>query len=116
MYATLASRDVDCCLIPESNFYLEGGGGLFEFIEKRLKENGHMVIVIAEGAAQDLISEDSQTTNDTKKQDASGNKVLQDVGLWISQKIKDHFAKHQSLAITLKYIGLNNDQTLLTSN
>ncbi|KAL0330398.1 UNVERIFIED_CONTAM: ATP-dependent 6-phosphofructokinase [Sesamum radiatum] len=24
MYATLASRDVDCCLIPESPFYLEG--------------------------------------------------------------------------------------------
>ncbi|XVF35391.1 hypothetical protein REPUB_Repub18cG0141700 [Reevesia pubescens] len=42
MYATLASRDVDCCLIPESPFYLEGSGGLYEFIEKRLKENGHM--------------------------------------------------------------------------
>ncbi|XP_028097710.1 ATP-dependent 6-phosphofructokinase 2-like [Camellia sinensis] len=23
MYATLASRDVDCCLIPESPFFLE---------------------------------------------------------------------------------------------
>ncbi|KAK9149378.1 hypothetical protein Scep_008135 [Stephania cephalantha] len=34
MYATLASRDVDCCLIPESPFYLEGEGGLFEFMEK----------------------------------------------------------------------------------
>ncbi|KAF6134393.1 hypothetical protein GIB67_005785 [Kingdonia uniflora] len=37
MYATLASRDVDYCLIPESPFYLEGMGGLFEFIEQRLK-------------------------------------------------------------------------------
>ncbi|KAI9117306.1 hypothetical protein K1719_011472 [Acacia pycnantha] len=43
MHATLASRDVDCCLIPESNIYLEGEGGFFEFIEKRLKENGHMI-------------------------------------------------------------------------
>ncbi|KAL4292908.1 uncharacterized protein [Arachis hypogaea] len=43
MYATLASRDVDCCLIPESPFYLEGPGGLLEFVERRLKENGHMV-------------------------------------------------------------------------
>ncbi|GFZ15154.1 phosphofructokinase 4 [Actinidia rufa] len=50
MFATLASRDVECCLIPESPFYLEGQGGLFEFIEQRLKENGHMVIVLAEGA------------------------------------------------------------------
>ena len=85
MYATLASRDVDCCLIPESPFHLEGPGGLFEFTEKRLKENGHMVIVIAEGAGQELVSESIQSLN---KQDASGNKLLQDVGLWISQKIK----------------------------
>lgn len=82
MYATLASRDVDCCLIPESPFFLEGRGGLFEFIEKRLKENGHMVIVIAEGAGQDLLSESMN------QQDASGNKLLKDVGLWISQRIK----------------------------
>lgn len=85
MYATLASRDVDCCLIPESPFYLEGPGGLFEYIEKRLKENGHMVIVIAEGAGQDLLSESLRSSN---QQDASGNKLLQDVGLWISQRIK----------------------------
>lgn len=85
MYATLASRDVDCCLIPESPFYLEGAGGLFEYIEKKIKENGHMVIVIAEGAGQDLLSEVLRSSN---QQDASGNKLLQDVGLWISQSIK----------------------------
>lgn len=84
MYATLASRDVDCCLIPESPFYLEGPGGLFEYIEKRLKEYGHIVIVIAEGAGQELLKESIRTD----QADASGNKLLQDVGLWISQKIK----------------------------
>ncbi|XP_021276334.1 ATP-dependent 6-phosphofructokinase 6 isoform X1 [Herrania umbratica] len=100
MYATLASRDVDCCLIPESPFYLEGSGGLYEFIEKRLKENGHMVIVIAEGAGQDLLSESLQSMD---QQDASGNKLLQDVGLWISHRIKEHFAK-KKMPINLKYI------------
>ncbi|KAK7335408.1 hypothetical protein VNO80_27230 [Phaseolus coccineus] len=60
LYATLASRDVDCCLIPESPFYLEGPG-------------------------QELVSESIQSLH---KQDASGSKLLQDVGLWISQKIK----------------------------
>ncbi|XP_062090947.1 ATP-dependent 6-phosphofructokinase 3-like [Humulus lupulus] len=100
MYATLASRDVDCCLIPESPFYLEGPGGLFEYIEKRLKENGHLVLVIAEGAGQELLSESMHM----EKEDASGNKVLKDVGLWISQRIKDHFAKQRKMAITLKYI------------
>lgn len=76
---------MDCCLIPESPFYLEGTGGLFEYIEKRLKENGHMVIVIAEGAGQNLVSESIRTM---EQKDASGNKLLHDVGLWISQKIK----------------------------
>ncbi|KAG7023628.1 ATP-dependent 6-phosphofructokinase 3 [Cucurbita argyrosperma subsp. argyrosperma] len=84
MYATLASRDVDCCLIPESPFYLEGPGGLYEYISRCLKDNGHMVIVIAEGAGQELLS----GSLDSDKLDASGNKLLQDVGLWISQKIK----------------------------
>ncbi|PSS18026.1 ATP-dependent 6-phosphofructokinase [Actinidia chinensis var. chinensis] len=98
MYATLASRDVDCCLIPESPFYLEGPGGLFEYMEKTLKENGHMVIVIAEGAGQELLM------SSMDQQDASGNKLLQDVGLWISQKIKDHFTKRKNIVINLKYI------------
>ncbi|XP_060173608.1 ATP-dependent 6-phosphofructokinase 3-like isoform X2 [Lycium barbarum] len=102
MYATLASRDVDLCLIPESPFYLEGDGGLFEYVEKRLKESGHMVIVIAEGAGQELLAEENAHAK--KEQDASGNKLLQDVGLWISQKIRDHFAKKPNMPITLKYI------------
>ncbi|CAL0327314.1 unnamed protein product [Lupinus luteus] len=101
MYATLASRDVDCCLIPESPFYLEGKGGLFEFIEKRLRENEHMVIVIAEGAGQDLFTEHMR---DMSQKDASGNKLLQDVGLWISHRIKDYFARTNKMSITLKYI------------
>ncbi|PPR92727.1 hypothetical protein GOBAR_AA27943 [Gossypium barbadense] len=101
MYATLASRDVDCCLIPESPFYLEGPGGLFEYIERRLKENGHMVLVIAEGAGQELLSESLQSMT---QKDASGNKLLQDVALWISQRIKDHFSKERKMTINLKYI------------
>ncbi|XP_010924464.1 ATP-dependent 6-phosphofructokinase 3 [Elaeis guineensis] len=101
MYATLASRDVDCCLIPESPFYLEGKGGLFEYIEKRLKENGHMVIVVAEGAGQDLIAESLRSM---QHEDASGNKLLDDVGFWLSQKIKDHFTRKQMMVINLKYI------------
>ncbi|KAK9077680.1 hypothetical protein SSX86_006017 [Deinandra increscens subsp. villosa] len=102
MYATLASRDVDLCLIPESPFYLEGEGGLLEYVEKRLKDNGHMVIVVAEGAGQELLAAENLKTSTA--QDASGNKLLQDVGLWISDKIKGHFAKIPSMPITLKYI------------
>ncbi|KAL0547233.1 hypothetical protein IC582_017162 [Cucumis melo] len=99
--ATLASRDVDCCLIPESPFYLEGTGGLFEFIEQRLKENGHIVIVLAEGAGQDFIARDMHAA---EEKDASGNRLLLDVGPWLSQKIKDHFTKVQKMAVNMKYI------------
>ncbi|XP_020687355.1 ATP-dependent 6-phosphofructokinase 6 isoform X1 [Dendrobium catenatum] len=101
MYATLASRDVDCCLIPESPFYLEGKGGLYEFIEKRLKENGHMVLVVAEGAGQELIAESMRSMD---HEDASGNKLLLDIGLWLSQKIKDYFSSKKKMTINLKYI------------
>ncbi|KAF6165270.1 hypothetical protein GIB67_042686 [Kingdonia uniflora] len=47
-----------------------GPGVLFEFIQKCLKEIGHMVIVIAEGAGQELLPESQNV------QKASGNKVL----------------------------------------
>lgn len=75
----------DCCLIPESTFYLEGQGGLFEFVEQRLKENGHMVIVLAEGAGQEYVAQNFHAADE---KDASGNRLLLDVGLWLTQKIK----------------------------
>lgn len=101
MNATLASRDVDCCLIPESPFYLEGRGGIFEFIEQRLKENGHLVIVVAEGAGQECVASEVNTVDE---KDASGNKLLLDVGPWLSNKIKDHFTKLPKMAVNMKYI------------
>ncbi|MCO5564093.1 hypothetical protein L7F22_017749 [Adiantum nelumboides] len=99
MYATLASRDVDLCLIPEVPFYLEGEGGLYEFVEKRLQESGHMVIVVAEGAGQELMEESLNASHD-----ASGNQLLRDIGLWISQKLKDHYSSTKKKSLNLKYI------------
>lgn len=72
-------------MIPESPFYLEGRGGLFEFVEERLKENGHIVIVLAEGAGQEYVAQDLHQVDE---KDASGNRLLLDVGLWLSHKIK----------------------------
>ncbi|KAF6170809.1 hypothetical protein GIB67_015761 [Kingdonia uniflora] len=113
MYATLANRDVDCCLIPESPFYLEGPGGHFEFIDQRLKENGHMVIMLAEGTGQEHVAERMDVVG---VKDASGNKLLLDVGLWISQEIKDHFSKNQKMAINIKYIDRTNIVRAIPSN
>lgn len=72
-------------MIPESPFYLEGPGGLFEFVEQRLKENRHVVIVVAEGAGQEFVS---QTMQSIDEKDASGNRLLLDVGQWLTQKFK----------------------------
>eukprot|EP00245_Coleochaete_scutata_P005262 TRINITY_DN18692_c0_g1_i1.p1 TRINITY_DN18692_c0_g1~~TRINITY_DN18692_c0_g1_i1.p1 ORF type:complete len:598 (-),score=82.73 TRINITY_DN18692_c0_g1_i1:879-2672(-) len=102
MHATLASRDVDCCLIPEVPFYLDGPGGLIEFVEKRLRENGHMVLVVAEGAGQELIAETIGKSMDTS--DASGNRLLLDVGHWLSNQLKEHFLKTHKEGLNLKYI------------
>ncbi|KAI5383554.1 hypothetical protein KIW84_070798 [Lathyrus oleraceus] len=90
MYATLASRDVDCCLIPESPFYLEGPGGVLEFIEKRLREQGHTVIVIAEGAGQELILPSDKSNKN--RPDAASDDLFHDVGLWCRAKSLDELA------------------------
>nr|GEU77945.1 ATP-dependent 6-phosphofructokinase 6-like [Tanacetum cinerariifolium] len=60
-------------LISESPFYLDGEGGLLEYVERRLKDNGHMVIVVAEGAGQELLA--AETLKTSTAQDASGNKL-----------------------------------------
>ncbi len=76
----------DLCLIPEVPFYLEGPGGLYEFVDQRLHESGHMVIVVAEGAGQELIAE--SMGSHANLVDPSGNPLLLDVGLWLSQNLK----------------------------
>lgn len=75
----------DCCLIPESPFYLEGKDGLYAFVEQRLKENRHMVIVLAEGAGQEEVAKSMHSIDE---KDASGNRLLLDVGLWLLKKLK----------------------------
>ncbi|PKI71466.1 hypothetical protein CRG98_008139 [Punica granatum] len=102
LYATLSSRDVDCCLIPENDFFLEGKGGLFEFLERRLRDNGHAVIVVAEGAGQDLIP---RTDAQSEEKDESGNPVFLDVGGWLKSELKKWWARdHPNELFTVKYI------------
>ncbi|KAL5576349.1 hypothetical protein UlMin_018048 [Ulmus minor] len=102
LHATLSSRDVDCCLIPETDFYLEGKGGLFEFLDQRLKENGHAVLVVAEGAGQKLIP---RTDAQKQERDESGNLVLLDVGGWLKSELKKWWQRdHANELFTVKYI------------
>ncbi|KAJ7526003.1 hypothetical protein O6H91_17G077200 [Diphasiastrum complanatum] len=98
--ATLSSRDVDCCLIPEVPFFLHGEGGLLEFMEQRLKANGHAVIVMAEGAGQDLIPREGENSIDD-----SGNVANLDIGPWLSKQLKQWWKeKYPDRLFTVKYI------------
>jgi hypothetical protein len=57
-----------------------------------------MVIVVAEGAGQDLIA---KSMNFADTEDASGNKLLLDVGLWLSQKIKVRFLVPSFISLSM---------------
>ena len=54
-YATLATGDADFVLIPEVPFDLDGEHSFLGVLRRRLDESGHAVIVVAEGAGQDLL-------------------------------------------------------------
>ena len=95
--AALASREVNFVLIPESDFDLEGPGGLLVSLEKRLKERRHAVIVVAEGAGQRYLADLPQT------KDPSGNIKLKDIGTYLAERIHRHFAEI-NMEINLKYI------------
>jgi len=92
----LASHETNFCLIPEVPFELDGPNGFLHHLEERLEKRGHAVIVVAEGAGQELLA----ATNAT---DASGNKKLADIGVYLRDKINEYFAK-KNIQINLKYI------------
>jgi len=81
-YAALASHDVDFVLIPEVPFLLEP---FLRELRDRVRQRGHAVVVVAEGAGQDLLEYDGAV-------DASGNARLADIGGLLRQRITAEFA------------------------
>jgi 6-phosphofructokinase 1 len=98
--AAIASTDVDVVLIPEIPIRLEGELGLFEFLERRLSRSKHAVIVVAEGAGQELCAESDGSGPLT---DPSGNVRLGDVGVILKSEIVEHF-RQKRVEVTLKYM------------
>lgn len=95
--ATLASQHANFTLIPEQTLHLEGERGFLSALEARMRMRRHAVIVVAEGAGQDLIAADGVS------RDASGNKKLEDIGVFLKQQIERHFAARR-LGVSIKYI------------
>lgn len=98
--ATLASLDVNFCLVPEVRFDLEGEGGLLEALTQRLAERAHAVIVVAEGCGAGLDGKEVE-------RDASGNiryaSAAADIGPVLRDAIAAHFAA-RGLGVSVKYI------------
>jgi len=95
--AALISQEANFVLVPEIPFPLEGDDGLLMHLERRLKTRGHALVVVAEGAGQHLFDHENANT------DASGNKMHEDIGLFLRDRIKTFFADRK-LPINLKYL------------
>jgi len=95
--ATVASQDVNFTLVPEVPFALDGPRGFLAALEERIRRRSHALVVVAEGAGQELLEANAA------KRDASGNVKLQDIGLYLRERIETHF-KAAHLPIVMRYL------------
>ncbi len=91
-YAALASSDVNLVLVPEVPFTMDR---VCAWLEDRLARKSHAVIVVAEGAGQDLVATDGL--------DKSGNRVLGDIGLYLKSELPRRLAARGMTAV-MKYV------------
>jgi 6-phosphofructokinase 1 len=92
-YSALVNSHVNFCLVPEVPFTLSG---FLSALQRRLEQRGHALIVVAEGAGQDLMANSGE-------RDASGNVKYGDIGVFLRDAITTHF-KQAGTGVTLKYI------------
>ncbi len=96
-YAALADGNVDFVLIPEVPFALEGERGLLEALRYKISKKRSAVIVVAEGAGQELME-------GYEEFDASGNRRPREIGTFLRDKITGFF-KQRRVELNLKYIN-----------
>jgi 6-phosphofructokinase 1 len=92
-FATLADTQVGLCLIPEVSFSIDG---VVRAARQRIERDGYVVIIVAEGAGQNLLAEEAEW-------DASGNRRHGDIGTFLRDKIRETFGA-QGISVSLKYI------------
>lgn len=93
--AALASTEVDLVLIPEVPWTLAGDNGIISYLGEVLDQRGSAVVVVAEGAGQDLLPPSGE-------KDKSGNSRLVDVGAYLRTELVARFM-HLGREVTLKY-------------
>ena len=96
-YAAVANPVVNFCLIPETDFDLDGPQGLLVALERRFRSGKtHAVIVVAEGAGQKFFQDMEET------RDASGNVLKKDIGDYLKRRISAYF-KEKDMEASVKY-------------
>jgi len=99
VHAALAQNDANFVLIPEVPFDLHGEKGFLKALETRLRQRGHCVILVAEGAGQEFFFQEA----DKIETDASGNLKLSDIGIYLKGAIQEYF-QQIGFPVNLKYI------------
>jgi 6-phosphofructokinase 1 len=94
--ATVASQDVNFTLVPEVPFKLDGPRGFLAALKDRILQRAHAVVVVAEGAGQDLLQ-----VGETAR-DASGNVKLHDIGFFLRGRIEAYF-KAEKVPVVMRY-------------
>lgn len=121
-HATMASSDVDLCLVPEVPIVLEGEKGCLPHLMRRVRQQGYAVIVCAEGGKQLLLfggngarqfkkhfslfsfaKAGEELLGESSEKDASGNKILPKIGEFLKKTVESYFERHGQVA-TVKYI------------
>jgi 6-phosphofructokinase 1 len=92
-YSVLVDAHVNFCLVPEVPFTLDG---FLTALNQRLERRGHAVVVVAEGAGQDLMEKATE-------RDASGNIKYGDIGIFLRDAVKKYF-QQAGIEVNLKYI------------
>ncbi|MBR4252421.1 MAG: ATP-dependent 6-phosphofructokinase [Kiritimatiellae bacterium] len=93
--ATIASQEVNFVLIPEIPIKLDGPKGFMAALHRRITERRHAVVVVAEGAGQDLMG--------ATEADGISNAKKLDIGVFLKDRINEYF-KEKNTPINLKYI------------
>lgn len=94
-HASLASGNVNICLIPEEPFDLKG---LYRRVKDRFARRDHIVIVVAEGVGQEILNREK-----ARRYDESGNLRLKDIGPYLKQQLGEYL-KREKIPHTIKYI------------
>jgi len=89
-HATLASGDVDLCLIPEVPLALEGPASFLAHVATTIKSRGHAVVVVAEGAGEKELDAEILAKGGNIEKDAGGNRKLPPIGPWLQNKLSTY--------------------------